>query len=100
MTVFRHVRTKPGRAPLERHLPRQAGFDQGVQAIIDGGHRDLRHVALGPDKDFFRRRVIPFPQQESIDVLALRRKTKTAGSQLPTQLLIQFFAFEQVHNPG
>ena len=38
---------------------------------------------------FIRRRMIAFPQQHSIDVLALRRKTKTARRQPLIQLALE-----------
>jgi hypothetical protein len=59
----------------------EAGLDQGIQAIIDRGHGDVRHVGLGADEDIFHRGVIALLQEDIINVLALRREPKAAGGQ-------------------
>jgi hypothetical protein len=81
MAVFRHVRAEPRRAALEGDLPRQPALHQGVQAVVHRCHRNVGHRPLRPNKHFLRRRVVAFLQKHSIDVLPLRRKTKTARRQ-------------------
>jgi len=73
MAVLAHIGAEPGGAAVELHLAHEAALDEGVEAIIDGGHGDVRHAALGADEDLLRRGVVAFLQQHLIDVLALGR---------------------------
>ena len=97
MTMLAHVRAETCGAPLQRHLPGQPAFDQRIQTIIDRGQGYVRHLALGADEHFLRRRMIAFPQQHSIDVLALGRKTKTARRQSFDQLVIKVARHRSAH---
>jgi hypothetical protein len=87
MAMILHVRAKARRAPLKLDLTDQAALDEGVEAIINRRVRDFRHLLFGADEDFFGRRVIPLVQDHVINLLALRRETKTARAQLFSQVL-------------
>lgn len=97
MAMFLHVRAKTGGAALDGHLAGQAAANQRIQAIINGGHRDFRHRTFGADKNFFGGRVIAFLQQHSIDMLALRRKTKTARCQPLGQTVVRPSFLDDTH---
>src|ERR1022692_1629901 len=97
VAVLPHIRAKPGRTPLQGHLSRHPALHQGIQAIIDCRHRNLRHVPLRPYKHLFRRRVIAFAQQHSIDMLPLRGKTKTAPREPFAQPAIAFYVCRSIH---
>src|ERR1017187_3711895 len=99
VAVLPHIRAKPGRPPLQGHLPRHPTLHQGVQAIIDRRHRNLRHVPLRPYKHLLGRRMIPFLQEHSIDMLALRGKTKTAPREPFAQPAIAFYVCRPIHLP-
>jgi hypothetical protein len=90
MAVFLHVRAKARRAALQTHLPHHSAFNQRVQAIINGGHRNIRQLALGPDKHFLGGGMIPFLQQDIVHPLPLRRKAKPAISQPLIQIALGF----------
>ncbi len=60
MTVFTHVRAKPGRTTLECNLPHHATFDQRIEAIVHRGHGNIGHVALGAHENFLSSGVITF----------------------------------------
>jgi len=91
MAVFLHIRAEMGRSPIQRDLPHQAAFDQGIQAVIHSGHRDFRHVAFSPDKYLLGGRMVAFAQQDRVHVLALRGETKTARRQSLVQRIIEQF---------
>src|SRR5262245_1894052 len=79
VAMLAHIRTEARRPPLDRYLPRQAALHQRIQTIINGGHRNLRHLPLGPNENFLGCRVITLLQKHRINVLALRGKPKTAS---------------------
>ena len=81
MAMFCHVGTKMCRPPVQSDLPDQSAFNQSIQTIVDGGHRNIRHVALGPNEHFLGGGMVPLLHQHLIDLLALRRKPKTTGGQ-------------------
>ena len=97
VAVLSHIRAKPGRPPLQGHLPGQPALHQRIQAIIDRRHGNLRYLPLRPDKHLFCRWMIPFAQQHSIDVLPLRGKTKTAPREPFAQPASAFYVCRSVH---
>jgi hypothetical protein len=62
MAMVVHVWTEARRAALQRHLAHDAALDEGIQAIIDGGHGNLRHRRLCAEKHFFGSGMIPLLQ--------------------------------------
>src|SRR5690348_6852341 len=98
MTVLAHVRAKTGRAAVHIHLPRHAGAHEGIEAIIDRRHGNIRHLAFGADENFLGGGMIPFLDQDIVDVLALRREPKAARGELPAQVFIQFFVMDSGHS--
>ena len=81
MTVLLHIRTKPRRPAIHRHLPRQAGTHQCVQAVVNRGHGNLRHLTFGANKNFFSSRMIALGDQNVIHLLTLRCEPEAAGAQ-------------------
>lgn len=97
MTMFAHVRTKPRRAAIHRHLSRHAGSDERVEAIVNCGHRDVRHFAFGANEHFFGARMIALVQQYIINLPALRCETKAARQQALRQVIARRFRWAAVH---
>ena len=92
MAMLMHVRAEARRPALQSHLPHQTAFDESCQAIINRGHRDLRQVAFGSNKNLLGRRVIAFLKQYLINVLALRSKPKSARGEPFIESAYRFFA--------
>ena len=81
-----HVWAKARRAPIERHLPHQAGFDQRVQAVIDRRVRNFRHLLFRSDEYLVRRGMSALVQQHVINLLPLGRETKTVGREMTAEI--------------
>ena len=62
----------PGHA-VQIDFPNQPAFHEGIEAIVNRGHGNLRHSPFRPHKDLLRRRMIAPLEQHIINVLALRR---------------------------
>ena len=80
MAMLAHIRAKMRRAPIQRDLPHQAALYQRIQTVIDRGHRDVRHPALGPDEHFLGSRMIALLQQHVINLLPLAREESVMAS--------------------
>lgn len=80
VAMLLHVGTKAGRTPFQGNLPDDPAFHQGIEAIVNGGHRDVGHVPLCPHENLFGRGVIPLFEQDLVYLLALGCETETAGS--------------------
>jgi len=91
MAMLAHVRAEPGGAAVNLHLARQPAFDQGIEAVIDRGHGNVRHPVFGTEEDLLRRRMIALLQQHVIDVLALRREPEPARGQALVQIALNLF---------
>src|SRR6185312_5018796 len=98
VAMLAHVRAKTGRAAVHVHLPRHAGLHEGVEAVVDGGHGNIGHFALGADEHFLGGRMIALLHQHIVDVLALRGEPKAARGELTAQMFIQFFVFDSGHS--
>ena len=92
MTMFCHIGTKMRRAPVQSDLPDQSAFDQSIQTVINGGHRNIRHLIFGPDKNLLGRGMIALIHQNRVNVLALRREAKTAACQPIIQICFRSFS--------
>jgi len=92
MTMFCHIGTKMRRAPVQSDLPDQSAFDQSIQTVINGGHRDIRHLIFGADKNLLSRGMIALIHQNRVNVLALRREAKTAACQPIIQICFRSFS--------
>ena len=95
--MLAHVRAKTGGSAVDVHLARHAALDEGIEAIVDRGHGDIRHLMLGADENFLGGRMIPLLDEHIIHVLALRGEPKAARGELPAQVFIQFFMFDSGH---
>ena len=97
VAMFPHIGAKAGGSALEHYLAYHAALDQGIEAIIDRRHGDVRHSGFGADKDFFCGRVIALIQQDVIHLLALRSEPEAAGGQPFIQGLNDFFVSNAAH---
>jgi len=98
VAMLLHVRAKTGGAAINIHLAGHAALDERIEAVIDRGHRDIGHFALGADEHFLGGGVIPFVDKHIVDVLALRGEPEAARGELPAQLFIQLFMFDSGHS--
>ena len=76
-----HVRAEAHGAAVQVHLLGQSGGHQGVEAVINRRHRNVRHPIFGSHEDLFRGRMIPSGQQHVINVLPLCREPKAPRRQ-------------------
>lgn len=83
-----HVGAEAGGATIERDLAYQARLHERVEAVIDRGMGNLRHLFFGTDKDFVSSGMIALLHEDVIDLLALGRKTKAVRRQPPAEILI------------
>ena len=78
MKMLPHVRAITHRHPIQVHLADQAAFHQRVQAIVNRGHGNLRHLLLGAKKDLLGGGMIALAQQDIVNMFALRSEAKPA----------------------
>jgi hypothetical protein len=97
MAVFVHVRAITRRAAIQRDLPGETTFHERVEAIIDRGVGDFRHLPLGADENLLGGRMIALMQQHVIDLLALRRQAQAGGTQLFGQVLFVLLVAARLH---
>jgi len=98
--MLAHVRAEPRGAAIELHLAHEAAFNQGVEAVIDRGHGNVRHAALGADEDLLGGGVVTLLQQHVIDVLALGREPEPTRRQAFAQAAARFFVLDRIHHRG
>jgi hypothetical protein len=97
MTVFVHVRTITRRAAIQRDLPGESAFHERIEAVIDRGVGDLRHLFFGTDEDFVGGWMIAFVQQHVINLLTLRCEAQTGRAQLFGQVLLVLLVAARLH---
>jgi len=97
MTMLVHVRAITRRPAIQSDLPGEAAFYERVEAIIDRGVGDFRHLLLGADKNFLGGRMIALVQQHVIDLLALRCETQASRAQLFGQVLLVLVVAARLH---
>ena len=97
VAMLPHVWAKPGSPTLQGDLAHHSAFHKSSQAIIDCGHRNLRHFLLGANKDFLGGRVIAFLEQDVINLLALGSKSKSARCQALVQRACHFSLCNRHH---
>ena len=95
--MLAHVRTKPSRTPVEIHLTNKIALNQSVQAIVYGGHRNLRHGLLGTHENLFRGWMIAPFDKHAIHLLSLRREAKAARCQSLIEAAVVELVFTSVH---
>ena len=81
MKMLLHIRAITHRDPVQIYLAHQPAFHQGVEAVINRRHRNVRHPIFGSHEDLFRGRMIPSGQQHVINVLPLCREPKAPRRQ-------------------
>ena len=97
MAMLLHVRAITRGRALEVHMADEPALDEGIEAIINRGHGDIRHPLFSADEYVFGRRMIPLLQQHIIDMLALRRKTKAARGQPLVKAVVNFGMVMRAH---
>ncbi len=81
MAMLVHVRAKARRAAIQLHLPDKPAFNERVEAIVNRGMGNFRHLLFRADKNFVSGRMIALLHQHVVNALTLRRETKTARRQ-------------------
>src|SRR5436190_18889034 len=66
MAMLRHIWTKAGCPSFEADMPDQAAMHEGVQAIIDRSHRNIRHALFGADKYLFGSGMVTVTNQNGV----------------------------------
>jgi hypothetical protein len=97
MAVFVHVRAIARRPTIQSDLPGEAAFHERVEAVIDRGVGDFRHLLFGADENLLGGRMIALVQQHVIDLLALRRQTQAGRAQLFGQVLFVLLVAARLH---
>ena len=100
MAMLAHVRTEPGGAAVELHLAHEAAFYQGIEAVVNRGHGNVRRPAFNADEDLLGGRVIALFYQHAVNVLALRRGTQAARDQPFGQAVLDFAMAGGLHGGG
>ena len=81
MGVGMEIRAVPGGATLKVDRADQVALDERLQAVVDRGQGDHRHLGLRPGKDLLRRRMVSPLEKDAVDDLALRGGAKAAVGQ-------------------
>jgi hypothetical protein len=90
--MFQHVgAVAPGHA-VQIDFPNQPAFHQGIEAIVNCGHRNIGQSFLGPHEDLLGGRVIPFLEQHVVNVLTLRGGPQAPRGESLGQSFVQLFA--------
>jgi len=76
MAMFVHVRAITHRGAIEIDGLNEVATNQEIEAVVNGGHGDIRAAFFGPHKDLLGGRVIAVVEQHLIDLLALRGEAK------------------------
>ena len=92
MVMIQHVGAIAPRHTIQIDLPNQPAFHEGIEAIVNRGHRNIGQSFLGPHEHLFGGRVIAFLKEHAIDVLALRRGPKASRGKALGQPFVQLFA--------
>ena len=78
-------------------MPYEVAFDEGIQAIINRGHGDVRHLRFGADEDLLDGGMIALLEQNIVHMLPLRRETKAAGGEPLVEAAIHFGMVMRTH---
>jgi hypothetical protein len=98
MAMLVHVRAIARRAAIQSDLPGEAAFHERIEAVIDCGVGDFRHLLFGADENLLGGRMVALVQQHVIDLLALRRQAQTGGAQLFGQVLFVLLVAARLHS--
>ena len=92
VVMFSHVGAITPGHPVQVDLPNQPALHEGIEAIVNRGHRNIGQSVLGAHEHLFCGRVIAFLKQHAIDVLTLRRGPKAPRGKALAQPFVQLFA--------
>src|SRR5258708_198178 len=90
VAMFLHVGAVAGGGTVKVDVPDHTAFHEGIEAIVNCGHRDIRHTGLGSDKDFFDGGMIALFDEHIVHMLPLGRETKAAGGQPLIEAVISY----------
>lgn len=100
MAMLAHVRAKPGGAAVELHLAHEAALYQGIEAVVNRGHGNVRRSAFDADENLLGGGVIALFHQYAVNVLALRRGAQAARTQPFGQVILDFVVAGGLHGGG
>jgi len=78
VTVFLHVRAEAGGPAIQCELSNQAAANQGFETVVNRSERDSGHLATRPEEYLLGSGVVAVLDQDSINPLALGRRTQAA----------------------
>lgn len=90
VAVLLHVGTITRGGAVEIHVADEAALDQGVEAIVNRGHRDVRHALFGAQEDVLHPGMIALVEEHVVHVLPLRRETEAAIGEPLIQAVARF----------
>ena len=92
VVMFPHIGAITPGHPVQVDLPNQPALHEGIEAIVNRGHRDVGQSFLGAHEHLFGGRMIAFLEQDVVNVLALRRGPKASRGKPFGQPFVQLFA--------
>lgn len=90
MAVLLHVGAVAGGGAVEVDVADEAALDQGVEAIVNCGHGDVRHALFGAQEDVLHPGMIALLEEHVVHVLPLRRETEAAIGEPLIQAVARF----------
>ena len=100
MAMLAHVRAKPGGAAVELHLAHKAALYQGIEAVVNRGHGNVRGPAFDADEDLLGGRVVALFHQHAVNVLTLRGGAQAARAQPFGQAVLDLAVAGGLHGGG
>jgi len=100
MAVLAHVRTEPGGPAVELHLAYEAALYQGIEAVVNRGHGNVRRPAFDADEDLLSGGVVALLYQHAVNVLALWRGAQAARAQPFGQVVLNLAMAGCLHGGG
>ena len=81
VAMLAHIRAIAHRGPVQIDFIDEIAFDEKIEAIINGRHRDFRHGPLGAHENLLGGRMVPLLHEHAINPLTLRGKAKAFRGQ-------------------
>ena len=79
-------------------MAHEAALYQGIEAVVNRGHGNVRRPTFDADENLLGGRVIALLQQHVINMLALRRGAQTARAQPLVQAVLDFAVAGCLHS--
>jgi hypothetical protein len=81
MAMLMHIGAIAHGGAVEIHGLYQAALNEKIEAVVNGGHGDIRHGLLGAHEDLLRSGVVALLHEHMVNVLALGSETETSRGQ-------------------